>query len=202
MFSSAVILLWIKKRVFQIISVLGVTGCCVLGTIAFYEGIPVLGWWPFNKIPVVGYLADGEIDRRIAEVERKRELAILARKQETEEKLGELEAIEAAREAEIRRKNLESISELARAAEEARNELSGVEEDKVRLELEKAIQEGRANEALQQVDRLVNQGPDIVEVPVTVPGICEPETKVVYRPRNCASDPVPDRVIDALRNIK
>lgn len=54
----------IGNKISKVVATLGVTLCLFGGTVLFYEGIPFLNWWPANKIPVYGWLVEGEINRR------------------------------------------------------------------------------------------------------------------------------------------
>jgi len=54
----------IGSKISKVVATLGVTLCLFGGTILFYEGVPFLNWWPANKIPVYGWLVEGEINRR------------------------------------------------------------------------------------------------------------------------------------------
>lgn len=47
----------------KLVSSLGITLVLVLSTILFYEGIPFLNWWPLNKVPAIGWLVEGEVNR-------------------------------------------------------------------------------------------------------------------------------------------
>jgi hypothetical protein len=55
------ILAGIKK----VIATLGITLSLIITLVLFYEGIPFLNWWPVNQTPIVGWLIQGEIDRRL-----------------------------------------------------------------------------------------------------------------------------------------
>jgi hypothetical protein len=64
----------------------GIVGICVW---LFFTGVPVLGWWPFSlvfeRVPVIGYVVEGEIARRIAAHDAERDrLASLRMKRAAE----------------------------------------------------------------------------------------------------------------------
>lgn len=56
--------LLIGSKISKVVATLGITLCLFGGTILFYEGVPFLNWRPANKIPVYGWLVEGEINRR------------------------------------------------------------------------------------------------------------------------------------------
>lgn len=47
------------------VSKIGITFTLLIALFLFYEGIPFLNWWPINQAPIVGWLVQGEIDRRL-----------------------------------------------------------------------------------------------------------------------------------------
>ena len=82
----------IVTGIFRLIGLPGMVGICVW---LFFVGIPLLDWWPVNRIPGIGTLVEGEISRRIDAHEREQALRAQARAHEAERVLGEREAIRA-----------------------------------------------------------------------------------------------------------
>jgi hypothetical protein len=160
----------ILQGLFRWIGWPGIVGICVW---LFFTGVPLLGWWPFSLVfegvPVIGYVIEGEIARRIEAHDAERDrLAALRMKRAAEE---------------LARRHAERLAELQkqgeRDAQSRVNLATGEADERERFLIAGRLEREERIRQLQQVlsDRSDNQDtcePEVVtrHVEKLVPQAC------------------------------
>jgi hypothetical protein len=60
--------LLIGSKITKAIASIGIPIVIFGSIILFYEGVPFLNWWPANKIPLYGWVVEGEVNRRAVDI--------------------------------------------------------------------------------------------------------------------------------------